>query len=70
MHSHFEDVKLEPNPAYGELTPPQDQTEPRPYEEFVAIRGVTSGDVAIQDNPAYQSMDAVTAPETGEPLYL
>ena len=37
VHSHFEDVKLEPNPAYGEVTPSQAQTEPQPYEEFVAI---------------------------------
>ena len=57
VHSHFEDVKLEPNPAYGEVTLSQAQTEPQPYEEFVAIGGVTSSDVAMEENPAYQSAD-------------
>ena len=54
VHSHFEDVQLEPNPAYGEVTPSQAQTEPQPYEEFVAIGGVTSDGVAMEENPAYQ----------------
>ena len=55
--SQFEDVKLEPNPAYGEVTLSQAQTEPQPYEEFVAIGGVTSSDVAMEENPAYQPAD-------------
>ena len=43
VHSHFEDVKLERNPAYGEVSPSKAPTEPQPYEEFVAIGGVISG---------------------------
>ena len=54
VHSNFEDVKLERNPAYGEVTPSQAQTEPQPYEEFVAIGGVTSDSVAMEENPADQ----------------
>ena len=54
VHSHFEDVQLEPNPAYGEVTPSQAQTEPQPYEEFVPIGGVTSDSVAMEENPADQ----------------
>ena len=57
VHSHFEDVKLEPNPAYGEVTLSQAQTEPQPYEEFVAIGSGTSSDVAMEENPAYQPAD-------------
>ena len=54
VHSHFEDVQLEPNPAYGGVTPSQAQTEPQPYEEFVAVGGVTSESVAMEENPADQ----------------
>ena len=54
VHSNFEDVQLEPNPAYGEVTPSQAQTEPQPYEEFVAIGGVTSESVAMEENLVYQ----------------
>ena len=57
VHSHFEDVKLEPNPAYGKVTPSQAQTEPKLYEEIEAIGGVTSNDVAMEENPAYQPTD-------------
>ena len=56
-HSHFEDVKLEPNPAYGEVTLSHAQTEPQSHEELVAIGGVTSSDVATEESPAYQSVD-------------
>ena len=69
VHSHFEDVKLELNPAYGEVTPSQAQTEPQPYEEFVAIGGMTSDSVAMEENPAYQSVDT-TESQTEEPVYL
>ena len=69
VHSHFEDVKLELNPAYGEVTLSQAQSEPQPYEEIVAIEGVTSDSVAMEENPAYQSVDT-TAPQTEEPVYL
>jgi len=69
LHSHLEDVKLEPNPAYGELIHSQVQPEPQPYEEFVAIGGGTSDSVAIEDNPAYQSVDT-TVPQPEEPVYL
>ena len=54
VHSHFEDVQLELKPAYGEVTPSQAQTEPQLYEEFVAIEGVTSDSVAMEENPADQ----------------
>ena len=54
VHSNFEDVRLEPNPAYGEVPPSQAQTEPQPYEEFVAVGGVTSDSVAMEENPADQ----------------
>ena len=58
VHSHFEDVRLEPNPAYGEVTPSQAQTEPRRYEKVVPIVGVTSDSVAMEENPAYQTAEA------------
>ena len=57
LHSNFEDVKLEPNPAYGDVTLSQAQTEPLPYEEFVAMGGVTSDSVAMDENPAYQAAE-------------
>ena len=58
VHSHFEDVKLEPNPAYGEVSPSKAPTEPQPYEDFVAIGGATSGgDATMEENPAYQSAE-------------
>ena len=66
LHSKFEDVKLESKPAYGEVTPSQAQTEPQPYEEFVAIGGVTSDSVAIVENPAYQSVDTAVSQQTEE----
>ena len=71
VHSHFEDVKLEPNPAYGEVSPSKAPTEPQPYEEFLAIGGVTSGgDVTMEEKSAYQSVDTTTVTQTGEPVYL
>ena len=69
VHSHFEDVQLEPNPAYGEVTSSQAQTEPQPYEEIIPIGGVTSDSVAMEENPAYQSVDT-TESQTEEPVYL
>ena len=36
------------------MTPSQAQTEPHPYEEFVAIGGVTSESVAMEENLVYQ----------------
>ena len=45
---------MELNPAYGEVTSSQAQTEPQPYEEFVAIGGVASESVVMEENPAYQ----------------
>ena len=90
-------MELEPNPAYGEMSLPKAPSEPQPYE--VCVGGVTSSDVAIEENPAYQSaepqpyeecvggvtssddvamegnpsyqsVDTVTASQTGEPVYL
>ena len=63
VYSHFKDVKLEPNPAYGEVTSSHAQTEPQPYQEFVAVGGVTSESVTMEENPAYQSVDT-TVPQT------
>ena len=53
-HSHFEDVKLEPNPAYGEVTLSHAQTEPQSHEE---IGGMTSSDVATEKSPTYHLVD-------------
>ena len=36
------------------MTPSQAQTEPQLCEESVAIGGVTSDSIAMEDNPAYQ----------------
>ena len=69
VHSNFEDVKLEPNPAYEEVTLSQAQTEPQPYEGLVAIGGMTSDSVAMEENPADQSVDT-TESQTEESLYL
>ena len=81
VHSQFEDVNLEPNPAYGVVLPSNVQTtinvaieenpayqsaDSQPYDYVV---GVTSSDVAMEKNPAYQSLDT-TAPQTEEPEYL
>ena len=66
MHSNFEDVKQEPKPAYGEVTPSQAQTEPQLYVELVAIGGVTSDSVAIVENPANQSVDTAVSQQTEE----
>ena len=68
-YSHFEDVQLEPNPAYGGVTPSQAQTEPQPYE-VVAVGGVTSDSVAMEENPADQSVDTAVSQQTEEPDYL
>ena len=71
VHSQFEDVQLEPNPAYGVVSLSNAPTEPQPYEEFIPV-GVTSDDVTMEDNPAYQPADTVTASQTAteEPDYL
>ena len=79
-YSLFEDVQLEPNPAYGEVTPSQAQTEPQPYEEFVAIGSVTSDSVAREENPAdqpaeppqYEYVESVTSSDVAmeeDPAY-
>ena len=73
VHSHIEDVQLEPNPAYGVVPLSNAPTEPQPYEEFVPV-GVTSDDVTMEENPAYQPTNTVTASQsvtvTEEPDYL
>ena len=54
-HSHFEEVKLESNPAYEMVSKPTSADEPQ-YEECGG--GVTNhGNVAMEENPAYQSVD-------------
>ena len=40
--------------------------EAQPYERAV---GVTSNDVAMEENPAYQSVDTIES-QTEEPVYL
>ena len=67
VHFHFEGVKLEPNLAYGEVTPSQAQTESQLYEEIVAVGGVTSD--SMEENPADQSVDT-TESQIEEDLYL
>ena len=70
IHSQIEDVQLEPNPAYGVVPLSNAPTEPQPYEEFVPV-GVTSDDVTMEENPAYQpTVDTLSESHTGEPVYL
>ena len=65
--SHFEEVKLEANPAYVEVAKPASTTEPQ-YEECGG--GVTnSGDVVMEENPAYQCVAVVHSDKIEEPAY-
>ena len=57
------DVAMEENPAYQ-------SAEPQPYEETVAIGGVTSSNADTMEDPAYQSVDTTTVSQTGESVYL
>ena len=66
-HSHSEEVKLEPNPAYEMVSKPTSTNEPQ-YEECGG--GVTSVSVAMEVNPAHQSVDAVCPIESEEPTYI
>ena len=67
-HSHSEEVKLEPNPAYEMVLKPTSTNEPQ-YEECGG--GVTnSRSVAMEANPAYQSVDAACPIKSEEPTYL
>ena len=53
-HSHFEEVKLESNPAYETVLKPTSTNEPQ-YEECGG--GVTnSREIAMEENPTYQSV--------------
>ena len=62
--SHFEEVKLEANPAYVEVAEPALTTEPQ-YEECGG--GVTnSGDVVMEENPAYQCVEVVHSDKLDE----
>ena len=61
-HSHSEDVKLEPNPAYEMVLKPTSTNEPQ-YEECGG--GMTS----VSVNPAYQSVDAACPIKSEEPTY-
>ena len=66
-HSHFEEVKLESNPAYEAVSKPTSTNEPQ-YEECGG--GVTnSGGVAMEENPAYQSLDAACTTKLEGPSY-
>ena len=56
-HSQSDNVKLEPNPAYVEALKPA-ATDELQYEELK--EGVTSSDVTMIENPAYQSVDPDT----------
>ena len=65
VYSHFEDVKLEPNPAYGEGTASQAQNsvameenpayQPAEHPLYEYVEGVPSSDVKMEEKPAYQS---------------
>ena len=68
VHSQIEDVQLELNPAYGVVPLSNAPTEPQLYEE-VAPEGVTSDDVAMEDNPAYQPVDMII-PQTDKPVHF
>ena len=62
--SHFEEVKLEAISAYVEVVKPALTTEPQ-YEECGG--GVTnSGDVAMEENPAYQCVSVVHSDKLDE----
>ena len=64
-HFQYEEVKLESNPAYVEATKPTFTNEPQ-YEE--CGRGVTNnGDVAMEENPAYQSVGTAHSTKAEEP---
>ena len=67
-HSHFEEVRLEPNSAY-ETVPNSTFTNDPQYEEIGG--GVTkSGDVAMEENPAYQPLNVTSTAKTKEgPTY-
>ena len=66
-HSQYEEVKLKSNPAYAEVVKCTFTTEPQ-YEECGG--GVTnSGDVAMEENPAYQSVGAEHFTKAEEPTY-
>ena len=67
-HSHFEEVKLEPNPAY-ETVPNSASTDDPQYEE-IGEDVTNSGDVAMEENPAYQPLNATCTAKTKErPTY-
>lgn len=53
IHTQVEHVALEPNPAYGEVSLSKAPAEPHPYGECKG--GVTSSNVVMDLNPAYQS---------------
>ena len=67
-HSHFEEVNLESNSAYATV-PKSTSTDDPQYEEIG--RGVSkSGDVAMEENPAYQPLNATCTPKMKEgPTY-
>ena len=66
-HSHFEEVKLESNPAHETVLKSISTNEPQ-YEERGG--GVTnSGAVAMEENPAYQSLDAACTTKLEGPSY-
>ena len=57
--SHYDEVEMEPKGDFlPELGPSNPPTEPQ--HEMYAV-GVTSTDVAMEENPAYQSMDVAAA---------
>ena len=67
-HSHFEEVKLEANPAY-ETVPNSTSTDDPQYEEIGGCVTM-SEDVAMEENPAYQPLNATCTAKTREgPTY-
>ena len=66
-HFQFEEVKLETNPAYETVTKPKSTNESQ-YEECGG--GVTSiGAVAMEENPAYQPVEAACIAKPEESVY-
>ena len=63
-------MQLEPNPAYEVVSLSNAPTEPQLYGEFVP-GGVTSDDVTMEENPAYQPVvGAISESQTEEPVYI
>ena len=63
VRSQFEDVHMEPNPAYGVMLPSTTSPEPQ-YAECGG--SATDNDLAEEEYPTYQSVDMQTAAQMEE----